>query len=122
MTPAEELRAAAKLLRETAEQATPGPWGVESVASESIGVLSYPAHAFVATIGVRTADESVTADAAWIALVSPALAKPLAAWLDSRAQALDDLPSVADDLANRKGSNIRQALDIARVINGRTGE
>jgi hypothetical protein len=83
MTPAEELRAAAARLHEAAEKA---PYGAPLVASE---------------IG--------TGNAVWIALASPALAGPLAAWLEAEAHLAE-----RDEL--RTTTPI--ALVAARVING----
>lgn len=82
MKPSDELRAAATLLRETARGATPGPWGVETVVKDSIGVYSYPGHQFVATLGSASGDSAVRHDAAWVALANPALAEPDAELLD----------------------------------------
>lgn len=107
MTPAETLRAAAKLLREIAKNAAPGPWGVEYENSKSLSVLSYSGQAFVAFIGVEDAP-GVRGDAAWISLVHPGLAEPLAAWLDATAEQYSRSgcePAMAD-----------RALAVARTV------
>jgi hypothetical protein len=67
MTPAEELRAAATMLREAAADSDSENWyNAESLALSLDG-----------------------ADVAWIALAHPGLAEPLAAWLDDAAWTWD---------------------------------
>lgn len=108
-TPADELRAAAALLRETASRATPGPWGAEEVSARVLGVLSYSASSPVASIG-DPAEPYVPGDAAWIALASPALAEPLARWLSF----------VAETWVHQRATARHQALAVARAITGGT--
>ena len=114
MSPAEELRAAATLLRETASKATPGPWTVHTIAgigrtvNDPEGSLSIP----VGTSWV-SAD-----DGAWIALMSPAVAEPLAAVLDDQAATYEVwLSRENHDVAERI---VLRALVLARSILGRT--
>jgi hypothetical protein len=105
MTPAEELRAAAARLHEAAEKVDCGPpWAVAEDCPD--GVVSgakapYGAPWVASAIG--------TGNAVWIALASPALAGPLAAWLEAEAHLAE-----RDEL--RTTTPI--ALVAARVING----
>lgn len=98
MTPAEELRAAASLLREMAANATP--------VSHTDG--RWTAHAG----GTVTGDYTVAyrclmqGDAEWIALAGPQIAEPLAAWLEF----------VAETWAVQKRGVRSHALAVARAI------
>ena len=82
--PSQELREAAKLMRERAEGASilsPGPW---SVAVEGVPEVPW----------VKSAKGGVIApgylvDATYIASMHPAVARPLAAWLDFEARVAD---------------------------------
>lgn len=127
-TPEQELRSAAAILRETANAATPGPWErplnvrhkhVVTAAKpddeqgqyldgrpERVGVVQlniWSGGAFMRERGGR--------DLEWIALANPALAEPLAAWLDRAAdhECLDTLVACRD---------ATHALEVARTING----
>jgi hypothetical protein len=84
--PAALLRQAAEKLRETAKHATPGPWSAEESTEYGFRVGTADQKAWVAWTGEYD-DEPVEsrADARWIALMSPALAGPLADWLESEA-------------------------------------
>ncbi len=84
----DQLKRAASVLRQIGEQSTPGPWHTEQTnLSDWI----------VDAIGVSVADcgfdedvlPEVHADATWIAMVSPAIAEPLAIWLDETARQYD---------------------------------
>lgn len=121
-TPAEELRAAARLLRETASKATPGPWHDFSTDEDGAWPVMVIGAAGPADdrgqdvlIVHETVDEEIVAteDAAWIALASPALAEPLAAVLDDHAQ---DHSSYDCTWPEDECPHVR----LARVINGRT--
>ena len=131
MSPAATLRDAAKVLRDTASNATPGPWKTKGVGDFGwLVVDADPAGRF----SVETEDnEHGRADAAWIALAHPGLAEPLAAWLEIAA---DDLGGAAAYLARTAASSppgevfdpfdyvdepdsVRAAMDIARAILGR---
>lgn len=80
MTPAEELHHAAATVRAAAAEATPGPWtdeqhhGVTCAPGDYIAVGPY-------------VDVMHPGDTRWIALMSPSTAEPLAAWLESEADA-----------------------------------
>ena len=88
MSPAEELRAAAKLMRERAEAATPGPWhafshtedwyvGSRGYGQVTTGIHDEPGVADVVLI------ERDHADAGHIASWHPAVALAVADWLDA---------------------------------------
>lgn len=98
------LREAARLVREHATTATPGPWTTQA----------FRVGGYVVIEGVdqeRVADtmhgDCQVNDARWIALMSPAIAEPLAAWLDEAASQVEYLPP-------RRHS--AQALAVARAI------
>lgn len=114
MTPAEELRAAAAKVRKTAVKAAPGPWKV--CRAVGIGcVVHDPTVTFCITVETKWVSGG---DAAWIALASPTLAGPLAAWLESCAGQASAM-AASDDwgICDEPGS-AQQALDVARAILG----
>jgi hypothetical protein len=78
LTTVEELRAAAAKLREVAGKATDGPWHPDA---DELG-RGWDLRS--ATDG-HMAFGLTKADAAWIALVHPGLAEPLAEWLEKTA-------------------------------------
>jgi hypothetical protein len=98
MTEAEELRAAAAKLRETAANASPGPWSAQDFAFR---------HGL--------------ADAAWIALMDPAVAEPLAAWLEETARQYEmppcDFPDGVCNSCERRDDFVH-AMAVAHIING----
>lgn len=114
-----ELRLAIVRLREAAGKATPGPWTAEhpSWAGEN-AVLSTAlnGHA-VAVCGEETkgAYHPASADAAWIALVDPLLAGPLAALLGWAGEQV----RMNEHRAPRHRVNVDQAVAVARAVNGR---
>lgn len=123
MSPADELRAAATLLRETANKATPGPWSASPVwsprsqATSAVYSLAHPTgtHASEVVPSMLATPKRPLVrpgDAAWIALMSPAVAEPLAAWLDFLALLIDGDHAAPDGYAH--------ALDFARAITGST--
>lgn len=105
MTVAEELRAAATKLRETAANATRGPWITHPTMGQNGGdtqtwTVGLPfcnggapdpcepsCAGDVVTTGREGCEEDYLseADACWIALAHPGLAEPLTAWLESAA-------------------------------------
>jgi len=131
-TPAEELRAAVKLLREVADGTTRGPWVCHPTITrddendyawticrticEGTGDGCEPdCGANVLTTGAEGCEEDNVsgADAAWIALAHPALAEPLAEWLEDTAGDFE-----AEHRTEPEMSNEFHALAVARVING----
>lgn len=103
-TPAEELRAAATRLRETAAEACGGPWenGDDDLLWIGGSVWGYSVH---------KEGTFLAGDPAWIALVHPGLAEPLAEWLETEAH-------MAEKRGNSAEGQTFHALKVARVING----
>ncbi|MFB4306915.1 hypothetical protein [Actinomadura sp. GTD37] len=114
MSPAEELRAAATLLRETASKATPGPWTTREVPDEPYAEVMAGTEVAVAhAVSEHLAGPGAAAEAEWIALMSPAVAEPLAASLEEAAQAAEFL----SELADKSLINLTNALAVARALN-----
>lgn len=112
---ADLLRRAAAMLRETAAPATPGPW----VSLDKGDRIIHSAEPFDYEYVV---DEPMSNEhnAAWIALMHPGLAEPLAAWLDFaaeywRPEALAMKYPIRHDLQHR-------TLEIARAILGEAAD
>lgn len=103
MTPSGELREAAALLRSRAGKATPGPWtagepwqitGNPDPVQTVTAVGEHHQHVDVAGYRVQTEDYGDDGgidpgDAEWIAMMSPAVAEPLAAMFDHAADVAD---------------------------------
>jgi hypothetical protein len=105
-TPAETLRAAAQHVREMAQQATPGPW----VANGAGVGTDYTDNEPDLIVAVDAFDPN---DAAWMALMHPGLAEPLAAWLESvAALQFGDVPLPDSPIVDH-------ALAAARALLGR---
>lgn len=124
MRPADELRAAAKVLRETASNATPGPWADCSTAYDGawpVMVIGQPGpdddRGQDVLVVPHTVDEDIVVleDVAWIVLANPALAKPLAVLLEDLADFVGEF-----DKEPPAGHLIGKALAVARAINGST--
>lgn len=98
MTPAQELRAAAARLREEAQPLLAD--GAEKDWSEFFTLNG-------ADLGLGPHDEQ------WIALVGPALAEPLAQWLETEAHMVERRDLSAE-------GQTFHALKVARAINGRS--
>lgn len=124
-SPAEELRAAATLIRETAKGTTPTPWRVhlryyrKSPDTLAGAEFETPLH----TSGISLKYPHLLADTQWKALVSPDKAEPLAAWLEATADEYDREP--CDDptgVCNRCefDPSVLPALTFAAEILGRT--
>jgi hypothetical protein len=105
LSPSEILTAAAKLLRERATAATPGPWSWNRWHSNTCPadcndpacflLLVGSPHAMVGSADVdrpevfaveRSVQERGEDDAAWIALMHPGVGLALADWLDDAAE------------------------------------
>jgi hypothetical protein len=142
-TPAEELRAAATKLRETASKATPGPWRVGGGTSIGVGIEPHSRGSFAydAIVAEATSEEdrendvetafgwdrvvevgTPAADAEWIALASPALAEPLADLLDSIAAEWDKPPCDAPETCNRCAEPDPVVIDALRLVLALTGD
>lgn len=103
-TVAEELRQAADRLRAKAADITlaPGPWVVDRHGdSVYSGEPEEPDALCVA--------ETTVSAAAWITLVNPLMAEPLASWLESAVWVAGEHPQDPDYAG---------ALAVARVLNG----
>jgi hypothetical protein len=111
MSPTETLRAAATLLRDTASNATPGAREVAHLAGIGTCVRN-PDLSFCVTVEHGWVQEG---DAAWIALMHPGLAAPLAAWLETCANDLADARHYVDE-----PNSCEHALAVARSILGRS--
>lgn len=116
MTPAEELRAAAARLRAAA-----APWIAQTKELPS-GGRWYARGDLADALDTHVGTPYPDSDERWIVLASPALAEPLAAWLE-------DAMWLAEECANAQAGlngghevtahrGIPQALATARVING----
>lgn len=126
--PAETLRAAAAKLRTTGAAATPGPW--EEFSTDDDGawprlVTGQGDGADVIKVHEEIADYDVVTreDTAWIALANPALAEPLAAWLEDEAETYDFLvspvrPELRQEAEIRGAELVAHALAVAHQILG----
>jgi hypothetical protein len=135
-TPAEEMRAAATKLRETAKKATRGPWVYYPTVSQDLDVYDRSftvsrgdckkenngeecepdCGANVVKTGAMGCSEDWLAvdDAAWIALMHPGVAEPLARWLESSAHHAAKVTSFREQMRIADPF----AIAVARVING----
>ncbi|MGW4406556.1 hypothetical protein ACWEJ6_21180 [Nonomuraea sp. NPDC004702] len=121
MTLSDELREAAAKLRMLAAGATPGRWvcgDLEEQEDYGMQVAVSADDALTAEINLAAKDAAwrymrnqAVNDGQWIALASPALAEPLASWLESwdGVDLREDGP-LPDDFT--------YALRVARVLNG----
>ena len=118
-TPSQELRQAAKLMRERAEAATPGAWKHMCLGSEGClvirdsGTIRERGHGRVARFGCKEWHPD-HADAEYVAAMDPLVALALADWLDNEAHAAEAIPSTSPAL----GLLIRHALAVARAYLG----
>lgn len=114
MTPAEELRAAAARLRETAKGAPRGPWEfVENLYWGRDAIVNPEAMGWDALV-LSVHDLGETPVARWAALVHPGLAEPLADLLEFLSGCIE-----YDAKRGRSGTMREEyALAVARVING----
>ncbi|MFD3568483.1 hypothetical protein [Streptomyces sp. NPDC058667] len=123
-TPADELRTAAKTLREHAQDATPGPWRQHDthldLGGHTATVLSGKGNetelrAWLPTMSHEPWDETrnAWANASYMALMDPRVGHALADWLDHHANILTAATQYDPD------SNLaRPALKVARALNG----
>lgn len=116
-TPAETIRQAARLMRERAEAATPGPWAVaEPTEREGHRVGTADERDWVAWTG-DLEEEFSPADAANIASWHPLVALAVAEWLDNEA-ASAELCTDARDTAGVLGLPDTHAVAVARAYLG----
>lgn len=121
MTPAEELRAAATKLRATAAHAAAGPWHIRPGNDVSSNVADRNDDLIIDGGGYASGDKAIVygaalnGDAAWISLVNPLLAEPLAQLLEDQAAMYEHYLLRGADVAERI---VWHGLGVARVING----
>jgi hypothetical protein len=122
-SPAEQMRAAAANLRETAAHAPSGPWVfIEDLYWDRSAITreTRPDEHFWATLVMDVHNDSEHAAAKWMALMSTALAEPLALLLETIADQYDAEPcDYPDGVCNgcERRDDFNWAADIARVIN-----
>ena len=104
MSPVETLRAAAALLREIGAEAMDGPWE-----TGGDGLV------WARRMGDPVSGSTEPEDAAWIALVHPGLAEPLADWLDDVALMIAALKNVPSSVVEEA---VVKPLAVARVLLG----
>ncbi len=121
-SPIEEVRAAARILHQTAAKATPGPWRIRQGNTVSSNITDRDGHMVIDgggwTDGTKTVvyGAALNADAAWIALAGPELAGPLAAWLDALADGWEMSARFAQGGSDARFAR-HPALALARLIN-----
>lgn len=130
-SPADELKAAAELLRETAGHATPGPWRshdtwldrgghTATVLTDRPDLNATELVAWLPTMSSTPWDETRNAwrNAGWMALAHPGIGAALADWLDTEAAtwAGDEV----HDRCTEQACTLDAALAVARQINGTT--
>lgn len=113
--PADRLREAAAKVRETAGQATPGPWTFQAAAGSGWLVERQPPGDYAVAMAPRS-NPRRDYDAQWIALASPALAEHWAALLEAVADDLDLIG--AENIDASTYPVFSQALALADVILG----
>lgn len=108
------LREAAAVLRERAEAATPGPWGI-GIDDDPRTVSSVDPYNWIAD---TSGNPNEYMDAAYIATMHPDVGLALADWLDDEAPAvaisIRDTPGITPDEVNQI-----PAIVLARAILGR---
>ena len=125
MSAVETLREAAKVLRERAGAATPGPWeAAQDHLTHSVGadVRSVPSGGYAAADCCGYQGASTNEDAAYIATMHPGVALALADWLDKAgadcwAYGDPDSPEFADD-DDLLNPHLLSALRAAEAILG----
>lgn len=145
---AQQLRDAATRLRTAGTNATPGPWTIGNGTTIGLGITQTERGCFTYETQLATVidDEereeennparhplgSAEDDATWIALASPVIAEPLAAWLEETARTARQhqtaggyagMPTfrwcIDCDTEECDGLlNLDRALAVARAING----
>ena len=111
-SPADELRAAAALIRARVQWATPGPW---CAYTDEVCTDWHSDSADYKAVGSDiqvAAGTSGTSD--HIALWHPGVTLAVAAWLEAEADALDRVLMYAEV----QGSVVRAALTVARLVLG----
>ncbi len=133
--PAEELRTAAKLMRERAQASTPGPWKEMCLGSEGCqvlranGTVRERGRGRVARFGQKEwkADH---ADAEYVAGMHPGVALAVADWLEQTAESVSRAIPRPSGLCHACGGMLAEdcccgwdeALRVARAYLGTEGE
>ena len=127
-SPAAVLRKAAARVRETGAACESSvislrgvPWHTEKYAvdlSPRAVAQSAPSSDERARVGRYIAEAESPKLAAWIALMHPGLAEPLAAWLSDSAEFLDGVTEAHGTVTELALHNTRHQLAIARIILG----
>lgn len=113
MSPAEELREAARLMRERAQAASPGPWERyehdlgDGTSYWDVAAPSHDRPGYAQYVTPPRNDPKGAADSAYIAGMHPLVALAVADWLDScgaKAEGVIDEPV-----------SVEHALDVARA-------
>ncbi|MFD8687818.1 hypothetical protein [Streptomyces sp. NPDC059651] len=125
-TPADELRAAASLLRVAASHATPGPWRTHdtwvdrgghtaTVLTDRPDINDTELVAWLPTMSNQPWDEARNAwrNAGWMALMSPSVGLAVADWLEASGLLLAAMPP---------SFNHDHALRVARLVLGTTDQ
>lgn len=138
MSPIEELREAARLMRERAQMATPSPWRESGVDGNRYAALvADQPHPDRMKGGGWQWDEGyggcligeslMATDRAYIASWHPAVALAVADWLDAEATIWDHLDALRIEVSKTKGAVIsipyssqNEALKLARTYLGTT--
>lgn len=118
---ADELRQAAEKLRATGSQAMAGPWESLDNGDRLVAWRNVPGTDFDDDFEYVLDEPLEKETAEWIALVSPALAEPLAAWLEEAARQYeappcDDPTGVCNGCERRDDFVLAEA--VARALNG----
>jgi hypothetical protein len=121
MTPQQTLTAAATKVRETSQGVShyPTPWYAEPSDDEcDQWQVLYPTDNPLAGLIATTPDYGRVWLADWIALMSPAVAEPLAAWLEGCASEASSMTDPDDWSICDEPSSVRSALAVARAVLG----
>ncbi|MCF0086630.1 MULTISPECIES: hypothetical protein [unclassified Streptomyces] len=110
MSPSDELRSAATLIRLHADGVTSGPWKSEATVTHGHRVRTVDEASWIAWTG-DYGEEKSARDADWIALMHPGVGTALAELLDTAAEYVGD-----DAVAHP--THLVRALAVARQING----
>jgi hypothetical protein len=116
-SPSALLERAAIHLAALSNDATPGTWFTTRPVDGYVCVRAEPG-APVADAAEAPCDE---ADGAWIATLSPAVARPLFTWLKSEAVALDRYGVVWGEPEGRLPEHTQAALEFARMVLSEVG-
>ncbi|MFM9635926.1 hypothetical protein [Streptomyces turgidiscabies] len=116
MNAADELRAAAKTLRQRAEAATPGPWKPDHSIPYGHRVGSSDDSDWVAWTGEYTETGS-EADASYIATMGPTVGKAIVELLERAAKHYDDGFLCCEHGPDSCSEVVAPALAVARAIN-----